>query len=112
MIPDNILSTTVAAFYRKWGINLPGAAIILPIVGITISEFFLFFGQTQNALWGHLITLLVCTFAPLHFDDDPAMFQAFALVPLFRLVNLGMPIFFELTIYWFPIIYGPLIPAI
>ena len=89
MIPDSILRTTVAGFYRKWGINLPGAAIILPIAGITISEIFLFFGQTHNALWGHLITPLVCTFAPLHFDDDPAMFQAFTLVPLFRLVNLG-----------------------
>lgn len=112
MIPDNILTTTVAAGYRKCGINLPGAAIILPLVGITISEVFLFFGLTRKALWGHLITLLVCTFVPLHFDDDPTMFPAFALVPLFRLVNLGMPIFFELTIYWFPIIYWSLIPAI
>jgi membrane protease YdiL (CAAX protease family) len=28
------------------------------------------------------------------------------------MVNLGMPVFFELTLYWFPLVYGPLIPAL
>lgn len=50
--------------------------------------------------------------APLKLDYDIAMFQVFALMPVFQLVNLGMPVFFELTVYWFPLIYGPLIPDI
>ena len=33
----------------------------------------------------------------------------FAPIPVFRLVNLGMPVFFELTLAWYPFIYGPIV---
>lgn len=88
------------------------ASIAVPVIGIVISETLLYFGYTTAALWGHVLTLLVCTLAPLRLSDQTETFAAFALVPLFRLVNLGMPVFFELTVYWFPLIYGPLIPAL
>lgn len=97
---------------RKCGISLPSWAIILPTLGIVLSESFMYFGYVWYSLYGHLVTLFVSVFAPLITDDEASMFQAFALVPIFRLVNLGMPVFFELTIYWFPLIYGPLLPAI
>lgn len=87
-------------------------SIVGPLVGIVLSESLLFFGHTSLALWGHLLTLLGCTLVPLRFEGDLPMLRAFALVPLFRLVNLGMPVFFELTLYWFPLIYGPLLPAV
>lgn len=86
--------------------------VVLPTAGILISETLLFLGYTQYALWGHLLTLLLCVFAPLRFGEDAATFQVFALIPLFRLVNLGMPVFVELTIYWLPLVYAPLLPAI
>lgn len=87
-------------------------AIAIPLLGITASEVFLFFGHTEYALWGYVVTLLVCALAPIRFDSETSVLQAFALVPLFRLVNLGMPIFFELTIFWLPLVYGPLIPGL
>lgn len=96
----------------KRGISFPSRSLLIPIAGIVVSESFLFFGFTWYALAGHLLTLVGCVLAPLRFDHDLPMLQVFALVPVFRLVNLGMPVFFELTIYWFPLIYGPLIPAI
>lgn len=108
---QDIRSGGVVTSLRKRGISIPSPAILLPMTGILLSEGLLFFGFTWYALWGHLATLILCVLAPLRLDDDVAMFQVFALVPVFRLVNLGMPVFFELTIYWFPLIYGPLIPA-
>lgn len=108
----NLGAGNVVTSLRKRGISLPSAAIVLPTLAIVASEAALFFGDVGPALWGHLATLLLCALAPLRFDDDVAMFQVFALVPVFRLVNLGMPVFVELTVYWFPLVYGPLIPAI
>lgn len=86
-------------------------SVLLPTVGILVSESFVYAGQLPLALSGHLLTLFVCLLAPLRLREGSPVFQAFALVPLFRLVNLGMPVFVELTLYWFPLIYGPLIPA-
>ena len=86
-------------------------AILVPTVAIAISETLLYFDNLWYALWGHFVTLLICVFAPLYFEET-RMFQVFALVPLFRLVNLGMPVFVDLTIYRFPLIYAPLIPGV
>lgn len=97
---------------EKRGISVPGPSILFPIAGIVVSELLLFFGFTYYALGAHFLTLAACVFAPLRYETDSALLQVFALVPVFRLVNLGMPVFFELTVYWFPLIYGPLIPAI
>lgn len=87
-------------------------ALALPTIAIGISELLLFVDQPELALWGHLLTLLACVFASVRFQDWSSLLQVFALVPLFRLVNLGMPTFFELTIYFFPLVYAPLLPAI
>jgi len=81
------------------------------VTGIVASEALLFFGQTWPSIWAHLGTLLLCLLF-LHVGEDIRLVQVLALVPLFRLVNLGMPVFFQLTVYWFPLIYGPLIPAV
>lgn len=111
MSDQDIRSGNVVTSLRKRGISIPSPAILLPTTGILLSEGLLFIGFTWYALWGHLATLILTVLAPLRLDDDVAMFQVFALVPVFRLVNLGMPVFFEFTIYWFPLIYAPLIPA-
>lgn len=87
-------------------------AVWIPILGIVVSEGLLYFGYTWYALWGHLVTLLVTSLLPLRFESETTTYQALLLVPLFRLVNLGMPVFFNLTIYWFPLIYGPLVPGL
>lgn len=113
MDSDSSVHFALLASLRERGISLPNWAIILvPTVLIVISEALLFFGYATYSLGAHLVTLLVCTLAPLRFKDDASLFQVFALVPLFRLVNLGMPIFFKLTLFWYPLIYGPLIPAV
>lgn len=87
-------------------------AVLVPLIGIIASEGVLYVGYTEYALWGHLVTLLVTTVLPLRMKSETTTYQALLLVPLFRLVNLGMPVFFNFTLYWFPLIYGPLIPGL
>jgi len=82
------------------------------LLGIVASESLLYFGWMWPSIWSHLATLLFCLGLLQVSDDKSGLIQVFALVPLFRLVNLGMPVFFQLTVYWFPLIYGPLIPAV
>lgn len=88
-----------------------GVAVALLTALVVLSEALLFVDRPYYALWGHLLTLVLCVLAPLRFAAATEVVQAFALVPAFRLVNLGMPIFFELTLLWFPFVYAPLIPA-
>jgi hypothetical protein len=37
------------------------------------------------------------------------MFQAIMLISLLRVLNIGMPIFFNMTLYWMPFVYGSII---
>ena len=89
----------------------PLGIVVFVTAGVVASELLLFSGRTWPAIWGHFLTLLFCT-GLLHRGNDTTLVQTFMLVPLFRLVNLGMPVFFQLTAYWFPLIYGPLVPAL
>jgi membrane protease YdiL (CAAX protease family) len=113
MLPDGVLfSNNVVSTLRKRATTFPFFAIVLPTVGVVASEIFLFYGHTAFALWGHFLTLLVCAFVPLSRSADTDPLQMFALLPLFRLVNLGMPVFVELTLLWFPLVYAPVLPAV
>lgn len=78
---------------------------------IAISEASLFYGYLQYAIWTYCVLLIALSLAPLAFEVEAPIFQAFALIPVFRLVNLSMPVFFELTLLWFPLVYGPFIPV-
>jgi membrane protease YdiL (CAAX protease family) len=86
--------------------------VIAIVAAITVSEALLFTGRNHAAIWGHFVTLFGCLYLIRRAEGDTPVLMAFALVPVFRLVNLGMPVFFQLTVYWFPLIYGPLIPAV
>lgn len=113
MAPNNALfSNSVVSTLRKRGITFPFFGLVLPTAGVIASETFLFYGYMVFALWGHFLTLLVCMFTPLYRSEDTGLLQIFALLPLFRLVNLGMPVFVELTLFWFPLVYAPVLPAV
>lgn len=112
MADENTSAIGWFARLRARGLRVGDTAVVGPFLAITASELALYAGHLEVTLWGHALTLLACLFAPLWLDDETATLRAFALVPLFRLVNLGMPVFFELTLSWFPFIYGPLIPAL
>lgn len=85
-------------------------AFVVPLAVVVASELALFGDRLDLALWGHFLALLFAAVAPLRLEDVELL-QVFALVPLFRLVNLGMPVFVELTLLWFPLVYAPVMPA-
>lgn len=87
-------------------------AVGIPFTGIVLSEWLLYFGYPWAAIWGHVFTFLSCILIPLRLKENISIWQVFALIPVFRLVNLGMPSFLRLTVYWYPFIYGPMIPAL
>lgn len=85
------------------------------MVGIVLAELFLFgFGATAGftGLSIHAVTLIVCAVAPLQFEEDTGLFLAFALVPLFRLVNLGLPRLVDPQLVHIVVIYLLLLPAL
>lgn len=84
----------------------------LPIASILVSEGFLYVGFIGYVLLGHLVTLSLCAVLPLYFRSQSQPFLALALLPLFRLVNLGMPVFVESPLYTFALLYVPLLPAL
>ena len=113
MLPDDALfPNNVVSTLRKRAITLPFFGIVLPTVGVVASEILLFHEFATFALWGHFLTLLVCVFVPLYGSANTELLQMFALLPLFRLVTLGMPVFVELTLFWFPLVYAPVLPAV
>jgi len=92
----------------RWSI----AITFVLLAAIATNETLLFFGQIQYALWSYTLLLVGLSLAPLLRETETALFQAFILLPVFRLVNLTMPVFIELSLFWLPLIYGPFIPAI
>lgn len=85
--------------------------VALLACGVLVAEGLLFADRLWPAIWVHLATLLGCILW-LQLARGTPVVAVLALVPLFRLVNLGMPVFFQLTAYWLPLVYGPLIPAL
>jgi len=118
MSRESIIQRSVISYLEERGIKIPSLSILLPALGMVVSEWSMYYGRLEYALWGHSLTLLFCLFIPIVSTSDTGslqdvdLFAVFALVPLFRLVNLGMPIFIELTLAWFPLVYAPIVPAI
>jgi membrane protease YdiL (CAAX protease family) len=80
-------------------------------VAIAASEAPLFFGQARYTIWAYAVLLVGLSLAPLVLEAETPVFLVFALLPVFRLVNLTMPVFVELTLLWLPLVYGPFIPV-
>lgn len=87
-------------------------ALALPLLGIFAGEAAIFFGHFEYALWVYMLTLLACLPGFFRAGEPSNMLRALALVPVFRLVNVGMPVFFQSTVLWLPLVYGALLPGL
>ena len=83
--------------------------IVVPLSLILIGEALLYVKNLEASVIVHLLNVLVCVMAPLLLKENPIIWQAFSLVSLLRVLNLGMPTFGSMTIYWIPLIYAPII---
>lgn len=99
----------MARFFRfndKVPMALP---IIMPMALIMMGEAFLFAGKYEGSIAVHLLNILICVMVPILLRENPIIWQAFLLVSMLRVLNLGMPRFMDPTLYWMPMIYAPII---
>ncbi|WP_135609516.1 CPBP family intramembrane glutamic endopeptidase [Methanococcoides sp. AM1] len=84
--------------------------IAIPSIMIIIAEMSFFTGMTKFTLWTHLVLLITLTFSTMIFNDKNKqhILSAFILLSLLRIVNLSMPVFFEMTLHSYILIYAPL----
>jgi membrane protease YdiL (CAAX protease family) len=81
----------------------------VPMLLIILGEALLFTGNQDASIIVHLLNIMVCAMAPIVFRSNPMIWQSFLLVSMLRVLNLGMPKFATLTIYWLPLVYAPVI---
>jgi membrane protease YdiL (CAAX protease family) len=72
--------------------------IAVPSVLIVIAEGLFFAGYPMACLGVHALNVLVCLLGSVIEKADAPMLQAFSLISLIRLLGLGMPTLFDLTL--------------
>lgn len=85
------------------------AIVTVPFILIFLAEIFFFLKDPSTTLSLHLLNIFVCVLLAIFIDRYSDVFQALMLISLLRVLNVGMPIFFDLTLYWMPFVYGTII---
>ncbi|MCL7476364.1 MAG: CPBP family intramembrane glutamic endopeptidase [Methanosarcinales archaeon] len=88
--------------------------VALTLCFIMLAELLLYSGRMKYAVWVHVLVLIGLGVATMRLSESDVYrpLQALMLLPLLRLVNISMPVFYEMTLYSYVFIYGPLfIPA-
>jgi len=79
---------------------------VLSIALVVLAELLIFFGHNQAAMAVHGFNLVAMILSTSYLEDRA--YQALLLLPLFRLLNAAMPVFFTLTLYSYSFIYAPM----
>ena len=82
----------------------------IPVLCIALAELLIFSGRMEAAVWIHIWTLIALSlsYALIKDKEIHKIHMALMLLPVLRLINLSMPIFFKTTLYTFIFAYGPL----
>ena len=82
----------------------------IPVLCIAFAEILMFLEKVGIAIWVHIGILIALSLSNIFVKDSEVqkIHQALMLLPLLRIINLSMPIFFETTLYTFIFIYGSL----
>lgn len=83
---------------------------VIPVLFIALAELLIFSGRMGLAVWMHIGILIVLSLSSMFIKELKInrIYQALMLLPVLRLINLSMPVFFETTLYAFVFIYSPL----
>jgi membrane protease YdiL (CAAX protease family) len=90
-----------ADYINKYSLDL-----VVPVSLIVLAEMLIFLGHMQAAMIIHAFNLTLLVLSAIYLEGR--IFAALMLLPLFRLVNVAMPVFFQLTLYSYPLIYAPM----
>jgi CAAX amino terminal protease family. len=82
----------------------------IPVLCIALAEILIFSGKVGIAVWMHIGSLIALSLSSILVKNPEVqkIHQALMLLPILRLINLSMPIFFETTLYTFIFVYGAL----
>ncbi len=82
----------------------------VPTIAIVFTELLLFTGRLKEATIAYILLLLAFSLSVsvAKKQEVREIHQAFLLLPIFRLVNLSMPVFLKIDLYSFAFIYAPL----
>jgi membrane protease YdiL (CAAX protease family) len=94
-------STLILESARRYDLDL-----IVPASLIILAELLIFFGRINAAMAVHSLNLVMLILSSTYVQNR--IYPAFMLLPLFRLLNIAMPVFFSITLYSYPIIYAPM----
>ena len=80
----------------------------IPVLCIALAEILIFSGKVGIAIWMHIGSLIALSLSSILVKDPEVqkIHQALMLLPVLRLINLSMPVFFETTLYTFIFVYG------
>ena len=81
-----------------------------PVIAVAFAELLIFSGRIQEAAIAYTLLMILLSFSIIVSKklETRKVYQAFMLLPILRLVNLSMPIFFESNLYSFIFIYAPM----
>jgi len=82
----------------------------IPILGIGFAEMLIYSGRVKEAIWLHAAILIGLSLSITLMKNEEVYktYQALLLLPILRMVNISMPVFFDMTLYAFILIYAPL----
>ncbi len=81
----------------------------LPILGIAVGEFVMYYGQMYAGLGIHIINLQIITLILIFGSLSPEtknVLQSLLLLLLLRIVSLAMPQIFSSALLWYLLVYG------
>jgi|WetSurMetagenome_2_1015567.scaffolds.fasta_scaffold01215_15 uncharacterized protein len=80
--------------------------LLVPVCLIILAELLIFWGNMQAAMIVHALNLIFIILASIYINNR--IYPVLMLLPLFRLLNVAMPVFFQLTLYSYSLVYAPM----
>lgn len=80
--------------------------LVFPVFLIMLAEVLIFYGNSEAAMPIHALNLIFLSLSSIFVSNRT--YPALMLLPLFRLLNVAMPVFFNLTLYSYAMVYAPM----
>ena len=80
--------------------------LIFPVFLIMLAEVLIFYNNSEAAMPIHALNLIFLSLSSIFVSNRT--YPALMLLPLFRLLNVAMPVFFNLTLYSYALVYAPM----
>ena len=80
--------------------------LIVPTFFIILAESLIFLNNTKAAMIIHAFNLILIIALNIYINNR--IYPILLMLPLFRLLNVAMPVFFNLTLYSYSLVYAPM----